>query len=60
MKRVRIAQLKARLSEHVRDVRRGASQLAWRDATGADLVFATPDGALAAATRSMGFRVAGG
>lgn len=36
-----------------------ATALAWRDATGADLVFATHDGALAAAARSMGFRVAG-
>ena len=36
-----------------------ATALSWRDATGADLIFATHDGALATAARAMGFRVIG-
>jgi predicted nucleic acid-binding protein len=36
-----------------------ATALAWRDATGADLVFATHDGALASAARAMGFQAIG-
>lgn len=36
-----------------------ATALAWRDATGADLVFATHDAALATAARSMGFQTIG-
>ncbi|HZN04610.1 MAG TPA: type II toxin-antitoxin system VapC family toxin, partial [Candidatus Polarisedimenticolia bacterium] len=36
-----------------------ATALAWRDTTGADLVFATHDAALATAARSMGFQTIG-
>jgi len=36
-----------------------ATALAWRDATGAELVFATHDAALATAARSMGFQTIG-
>lgn len=37
-----------------------ATALAWRDTTGADLVFATHDAALGTAARAMGFQVIGG
>jgi len=36
-----------------------ATALAWRDATGTELVFATHDAALATAARSMGFQAIG-
>jgi predicted nucleic acid-binding protein len=36
-----------------------ATALAWRDATGADLIFATHDAALATAARSTGFQTIG-
>jgi predicted nucleic acid-binding protein len=36
-----------------------ATALLWREGTGADLVMATHDGALALAARSFGFRVVG-
>lgn len=57
MKEVRIAELKAKLSEHLRAVRRGHTITVFdRDV---DLIMATHDGALAMAARAHGMRVVG-
>ncbi|MBM3817626.1 MAG: hypothetical protein FJW14_01220 [Acidimicrobiia bacterium] len=61
MSDVGIAELKARLSEHLRSVRNGGTLtvLIWRDRMGPLPAMATHDAALGVAARAFGFDVRG-